>query len=40
LKEEIHHELIAAILAKELLELQWKKVTGAKLPESTSLRLG
>ncbi len=26
--------------AKELLEQRWKKVTGDKLPESTSLRLG
>ena len=26
--------------AKELLELQWKKVTSAKLPEASSLRLG
>jgi hypothetical protein len=26
--------------AKELLEEQWQKVTTAKLPEPTSLRLG
>jgi ABC-type nitrate/sulfonate/bicarbonate transport system substrate-binding protein len=26
--------------AKELLEAQWKKKTGDKLPESTSLRMG
>jgi hypothetical protein len=26
--------------AKELLEEQWKKVTAAKLPESTSFMLG
>ena len=26
--------------AKELLEEKWQKVTAAKLPEATSLRLG
>jgi len=40
---DVHHWAAPKFLqqaAKELLEERWKKVTAAKLPEATALRLG